>query len=67
MKLTNEEKRSILEEIHNKSLQEDIRSISGRSKRMNLEEYLNFLTALSNLSPKRSPSTHNPSFSRVIF
>lgn len=56
MHLSDEDKRSILEESRDIAFQKDLKSISGNAKKMSLLEYLDFLTTVSKIGqPVRHP------------
>lgn len=67
MQIANEEIKSILEEMQNSKLREDLKLLSALPKRMELLEHLNFLTAISNMPNQRLASRRFVEYKKVIF
>jgi len=66
MHLSNEEKRSILEESQDTQLQEDLR-LPVKPHKMGLAEYLEFLTILWKSTPRQSQDRKFVPYKKVIF
>ena len=66
MRLSDEEKKSILEEASDRKLQDDLR-LPGKSRKMSLAEYLEFLAILWKSAPRRSQSDNFIPYKKAIF
>ena len=67
MHLSDEEKLSILEESRDSQFQNDIRLLSAESRNLSLEEYLDFLNAVSAMTPPTALAHDFVQYHTVIF
>ena len=67
MHLSDEEKLSILEESRDLQFQRDVKLLSSESRKLSLEEYLDFLNAVSKMTPHPARPHEFVQYHTVIF
>lgn len=67
MKLSSEEKESILEENQNLSLQMDLKDMEKELPKLTFRQYLDFLNFVSKSNPEKERMRQFPHFHKVIF